>query len=936
MSDNPKPNSPRNSQIEETNPASQESPPYAEKPFEIGGLAQDLQDSQGGQNEIVGNEKVLHFPSGGAEKAETLKKEGKTPLRILILRAAMVIMLILLAALLGYYVYKISNDSQMSQFQTTLSSAGTQLDGGLQINIISKISATTSAGIFLRYGLDGGASSSNQTTNYAFFSGFEEFGVEQAALTSVRAVNYGPIINPATRPAFEAYARNNVALLGGTLKVLTPNVQGGIFQKVNGVNIPYPANATNPFFVPVCQIAPILSNQAVIMYDLYSEANRKAAIDIALQTKLPATTDIIQLVQDTAINVFRASSLVVNPIYTLQDVNKTTPIAISSAVFSWDDIIRQSLPRGASIALWVLLTSSGNRKYTFYIQDGQITNVGSGDQTVGNVPDHLRSYSHTSVFSVGLVWTVTIYPAQPLWDSFMTTLPRDLCIAVVAGIVAVTLVYALYDFLTSGRSRALDHIARAANRMLEDVRLVSKPHDFSEELKEINAIHQSAGLLDIKAVPPRELDRSSIRTLELLGTGAFGRVYKALLQEKSLPGSPSYLTAVKSFAKPSDFEMRQIFLEAVTMNQIKHEHVVSFVGVVTKDRPVYLVVEFCEHGSLDTVLRGQRQLFNSSRLLMAHDVASGMAALHKIGLVHRDLAARNVLVDSSFRCKVSDFGHARNVGEEEYYEATSGRIAVRWVAPECITNRKYSEKSDVWSFGVLMWEIWTNAAEPYGQWTNEQVWLEVSNGYRLPEPEGCPPHLHTLMRQCWAQDSHSRPTFAALRDLFINTLNGDTMALQRDLSVERSNPASNQASASWSIQSSAVGEIDVEKFRRHSSHYVVEDEAMRHQSSHYVVEDEAMRHQSSHYVVEDEAMRHQSSHDTTEDSLEKKAWQFLHCKEKLEEGASDNEDAVSDSSRYHDPGAQPGTVSAHKSGTPNAESTLHSEENMNRYKESVV
>ena len=178
------------------------------------------------------------------------------------------------------------------------------------------------------------------------------------------------------------------------------------------------------------------------------------------------------------------------------------------------------------MALWVLLTSSGNRTFTFYLENGKITNIGNGNMIYQYVPSHLRGYWHNSYVSVGLVWTVTIYPAQPLWDSFMTTLPRDLCIAVVAGIVAVTLVYALYDFLTSGRSRALDHIARAANRMLEDVRLVSKAHDFSEELKEINTIQQNAGILDIKAVPPRELDRSSIRTLELLGTGAFGRVYK--------------------------------------------------------------------------------------------------------------------------------------------------------------------------------------------------------------------------------------------------------------------------------------------------------------------------------------------------------------------------------------------------------------------------
>ena len=125
----------------------------------------------------------------------------------------------------------------------------------------------------------------------------EALVAQQIVLTSVRALSHSPIITPATRSEFEQYARDNVNLLKGSISVLGPLVQGGIFYRDNGVNVPYPPNATNPFFVPICQIAPILSNQAVIMYDLYNEANRKAAIDIALRTKLPATTDIIQLVQ---------------------------------------------------------------------------------------------------------------------------------------------------------------------------------------------------------------------------------------------------------------------------------------------------------------------------------------------------------------------------------------------------------------------------------------------------------------------------------------------------------------------------------------------------------------------------------------------------------------------------------------------------------------
>ena len=136
------------------------------------------------------------------------------------------------------------------------------------------------------------------TSNRTYsINGFDEFVNQEISLASVRSISISPIITPATRSDFEQYAKNNVDLLKGNLSVLGPIVNGGISHKVNGVISPYPANASNAFFVPISQISPIASNQASVMYDLYSDPIFTSTIDRALQTKRPAMTDIIQLPQ---------------------------------------------------------------------------------------------------------------------------------------------------------------------------------------------------------------------------------------------------------------------------------------------------------------------------------------------------------------------------------------------------------------------------------------------------------------------------------------------------------------------------------------------------------------------------------------------------------------------------------------------------------------
>ncbi len=151
----------------------------------------------------------------------------------------------------------------------------------------------------------------------------------------------------------------------------------------------------------------------------------------------------------------------------------------------------------------------------------------------------------------------------------------------------------------------------------------------------------------------------------------------------------------------------------------------------------------------------------------AGDVADGLAHIHSKGYIHRDVAARNMLVTSDFRCKVFDFGLARegstNPGSAAYYRTRSlGQLPLRWTAIEAVENRKFNEKTDVYSYGILLHEIWTQGALPFAEWTNEQVWVQVAAGYRLPKPSGCPDYCYPSMQQCWNAQQEHRPSFTAL------------------------------------------------------------------------------------------------------------------------------------------------------------------------------
>uniref|UniRef100_A0AAQ5YL13 Ephrin type-A receptor 6 n=1 Tax=Amphiprion ocellaris TaxID=80972 RepID=A0AAQ5YL13_AMPOC len=258
----------------------------------------------------------------------------------------------------------------------------------------------------------------------------------------------------------------------------------------------------------------------------------------------------------------------------------------------------------------------------------------------------------------------------------------------------------------------------------------------------------------------KEIDPCRIRIERVIGAGEFGEVCSGRLRT---PGKKEIAVAIKTLKGGYVERQRRDFLrEASIMGQFDHPNIIRLEGVVTKSRPVMIVVEYMENGSLDSFLRQHDGHFTVIQLVgMLRGIASGMKYLSDMGYVHRDLAARNILVNSNLVCKVSDFGLSRVLEDdpEAAYTTTGGKIPIRWTAPEAISYRKFSSASDAWSYGIVMWEVMSYGERPYWEMSNQDVILSIEEGYRLPAPMGCPVALHQLMLHCWQKERNHRPKF---------------------------------------------------------------------------------------------------------------------------------------------------------------------------------
>uniref|UniRef100_A0A673GD84 receptor protein-tyrosine kinase n=1 Tax=Sinocyclocheilus rhinocerous TaxID=307959 RepID=A0A673GD84_9TELE len=263
-----------------------------------------------------------------------------------------------------------------------------------------------------------------------------------------------------------------------------------------------------------------------------------------------------------------------------------------------------------------------------------------------------------------------------------------------------------------------------------------------------------------------EIHPSHITKQKVIGAGEFGEVYRGSLK---IPGRCEVTVAIKTLKPGYTEKQRQDFLsEASIMGQFSHKNIIRLEGVVTKFKDAMIITEYMENGALDQYLRDHDGDLSSYQLVgMLSGIAAGMKYLSDMNYVHRDLAARNVLVNSNLECKVSDFGLSRVLEDypEGTYTTTGGKIPIRWTAPEAIAYRKFTSASDVWSFGIVMWEVMSFGERPYWDMSNHEVMKSINEGFRLPAPMGCPSAVNQLMLQCWMQDRSKRPRFVDIVNL---------------------------------------------------------------------------------------------------------------------------------------------------------------------------
>uniref|UniRef100_A0A7M4FDI0 receptor protein-tyrosine kinase n=1 Tax=Crocodylus porosus TaxID=8502 RepID=A0A7M4FDI0_CROPO len=270
------------------------------------------------------------------------------------------------------------------------------------------------------------------------------------------------------------------------------------------------------------------------------------------------------------------------------------------------------------------------------------------------------------------------------------------------------------------------------------------------------------------------LEWNDIKFQDVIGEGNFGQVLKARIKKDGLRMDAA-IKRMKEYASKDDHRDFAGELE-VLCKLGHHTNIINLLGACEHRGYLYLAIEYAPHGNLLDFLRKSRVLetdpafaianstastLSSQQLLhFAADVARGMDYLSQKQFIHRDLAARNILVGENYVAKIADFGLSR--GQEVYVKKTMGRLPVRWMAIESLNYSVYTTNSDVWSYGVLLWEIVSLGGTPYCGMTCAELYEKLPQGYRLEKPLNCDDEVYDLMRQCWREKTYERPSFAQI------------------------------------------------------------------------------------------------------------------------------------------------------------------------------
>ncbi|XP_037350274.1 muscle, skeletal receptor tyrosine-protein kinase isoform X2 [Talpa occidentalis] len=302
-----------------------------------------------------------------------------------------------------------------------------------------------------------------------------------------------------------------------------------------------------------------------------------------------------------------------------------------------------------------------------------------------------------------------------------------------------------------------------------------------------NPMYQRMPLLLNPKLLSLEYPRNNIEYVRDIGEGAFGRVFQARAPGL-LPYEPFTMVAVKMLKEEASADMQADFQrEAALMAEFDNPNIVKLLGVCAVGKPMCLLFEYMAYGDLNEFLRsmsphtrcslshsdltmraplsspGPPPLSCAEQLCIARQVAAGMAYLSERKFVHRDLATRNCLVGENMVVKIADFGLSRNIYSADYYKANENdAIPIRWMPPESIFYNRYTTESDVWAYGVVLWEIFSYGLQPYYGMAHEEVIYYVRDGNILSCPENCPLELYNLMRLCWSKLPTDRPSFASI------------------------------------------------------------------------------------------------------------------------------------------------------------------------------
>nr|XP_057932968.1 fibroblast growth factor receptor 3 isoform X2 [Doryrhamphus excisus] len=332
--------------------------------------------------------------------------------------------------------------------------------------------------------------------------------------------------------------------------------------------------------------------------------------------------------------------------------------------------------------------------------------------------------------------------------------------------------------------------------------------------------------LELPSDPKWEFPRARLTLGKPLGEGCFGQVVmaEAIGIDKEKPNKPLTVAVKMLKDDATDKDLSDLVSEMEMMKMIgKHKNIINLLGACTQDGPLYVLVEYASKGNLREYLRARRppgmdysfdtckipeeQLTFKDLVSCAYQVARGMEYLASQKCIHRDLAARNVLVTEDNVMKIADFGLARDVHNIDYYKkTTNGRLPVKWMAPEALFDRVYTHQSDVWSYGVLLWEIFTLGGSPYPGIPVEELFKLLKEGHRMDKPANCTHELYMIMRECWHAVPSQRPTFRQLVEDHDRVLSMTSTDEYLDLSVpfEQYSPTCQDSSSTCSSGDDSV------------------------------------------------------------------------------------------------------------------------------------